>query len=77
MDTDIFAQMLFGKDPAEAYIKSKEGKAHIYINSCLAAVIQILVDKKIVTENELNEYQKKMEELYKEKIRDEFKKTLT
>jgi hypothetical protein len=75
MDVDMFANMLFGKkDLAEAYIESKEGKAHICVNSYLTAVLQILVDKKIVTENELIEYQEKMEELYKDKIREEFKK---
>lgn len=73
MDVDMFSNMLFGKDPAEAYIESAEGKARIYINSCLLAVIQILVDKNIVTDNELTDYQKKMEEKFKVQIRDEFK----
>lgn len=74
MDTDMFAQMLFGKDPAEAYIESDAGKKEITINSSLAAVIQILVDKNIVTSTELEKYQAKMEEFYKDRIRAEFKK---
>lgn len=75
MDVDMFANMLFGKkDLAEAYLESKEGKAKVYINSSLLAVLQILIDKNVVTENEFNKYQNKMEEYYKDKVKEEFKK---
>ena len=74
MDIDMFSKMLYGKDPAEAYIESAEGKARIHINSSLLAVLQILIDKNIITEEELKEYQKTMKEIFKNQIREEFKK---
>ena len=73
MDTNMFASMLFGKDPAEAYFESPEGKEKIYTTSSLGAVMQILIDKKIVTEDEFKAYRDKIEEVMKNKIREEIK----
>lgn len=74
MDINTFTEMLSGKDPVEAYIESDICKKEISTYSSLAAVIQILVDKNIVTVNELEEYQEKFEEIYKDRVRAELKK---
>lgn len=74
MDVNIFSEMLLGKDPAEAYIESNEGKKEITINSNLLAVMYILIEKKIISNEEFEKAQKKCEEIYKDKIRAAFKK---
>lgn len=74
MNTDIFAEMLMGKDLAEAYIESDEGKKEININSSLMAVIHVLLNNNLVTGEKFEKYRSEYEEVLKNKIRAEFKK---
>ncbi len=74
MDIDMFSKMLLGEDPAEAYIESAEAQKEIKVNSSLFAVIHILAQKEIVTNEEFEEVRKKYEASYIEKIKKAFKK---
>ena len=74
MDVDMFKSMLFGEDPVEVYAKSKEGKKEIVVNSSIMAVIQILIDKNIVTGNEFDKYQEEYEKLIKDNMREVYNK---
>ena len=55
----------------EEFINSIDGKREILTKSSILALIQILIDKKIVTPNEFDKYQ----ERYEEEIIDVIKKT--
>jgi len=69
---DLESMLFEDKDLATAYIESSEGKKDITIITAISTIINILVSKNIVTNEEFEEIQNKYKVICENQIRKEF-----
>ena len=68
--------MKYDEKDIDEYLNKENVKATIETNAAISAIIQLLIDKDIITEEEILEMKDKFEEIIKNKAKEEMKQII-
>ena len=69
-------KMKYDEKDIDEYLNKENVKATIETNAAISAIIQLLIDKDIITEEEILEMKDKFEEIIKNKAKEEMKQII-